>query len=244
VTEDVDARLVVAVEAQPGPYGVAKVQARLENVTAWTAPGATRHDAVRRSLVGAHLLLAASAGRFLSLADPPEWARSYAAGCDNVGLWPVPVDAAATVVLASPIILEDHPQVAPESHGDMYDATEIDEILSLRTLALSDAEKAEARATDPRAASVIDRVESMGPADWERLHGAVREGSRVRLAPGRGGDAQDIFLDGRTAVVERVLVDVDGTTHLAVTVDDDPGADLRRSQGRFFYFRTDEVEPL
>lgn len=203
------------------------------------------------------------------------------------------------MVLSSPIILEDHPAIAPESPGALYDATEIDEILALRTAALTDEEKREARGTDERAAAVIDLADSMPPEVLERLHGAVRglrevtgeapspagdgfpdefgvprpdtpwwdpasdagfdpaqdrvvvdghplgAGSRVVLRPGlRRTDAQDLFLAGRAARVEAVLHDVDGGVHLAVTVEDDPGADIRREQGRFLYFQPDEVTPL
>ena len=78
------------------------------------------------------------------------------------------------VMLSSPIILYDHPAVAPESHGDLFDATEIDEILALRVLTLTDEEKAEARGTDPRAAAIVDRIDDMAPEVWERLHGTLR----------------------------------------------------------------------
>ncbi|MDX3244341.1 hypothetical protein PV408_21600, partial [Streptomyces sp. ME18-1-4] len=74
---------------------------------------------------------------------------------------------------------------------------------------------------------------------------SVGKGSRVELRPGlRHTDAQDIFLRGRTARIEAVLHDVDGGVHLAVTVEGDPGADIRREQGRFLYFQPDEVTPL
>ena len=72
------------------------------------------------------------------------------------------------------LFLYDYPQIAPESPGDLYDATEIDEILTLRTMTLTDEEKREARATDPRAAAIIDRVDDMPPEILDRLHGAVR----------------------------------------------------------------------
>jgi hypothetical protein len=77
-------------------------------------------------------------------------------------------------MLSSPITLYDWPQIAPESPGDLFDATEIDEILILRTMTLTDEEKAEARATDPRAAAIIDRVDDMPQEIMDRLHGAVR----------------------------------------------------------------------
>jgi hypothetical protein len=110
---------------------------------------------------------------FLSMTDPPEWAKLLVGECANSGTWPVLIDD-DTVVLSSPIILEDHPRVAPESPGDLYDACEIDEILTLRTMTLTDAEKAAARATDPRAAAVIDQVDGLGQEHLDRLHGALR----------------------------------------------------------------------
>ena len=107
------------------------------------------------------------------MTDPPEWAAPAVAGCRNVGTWPVLVGS-QQLVLSAPIILQDHPSIAPESPGDLYDATEIDEILTLRTLTLTDAERAEVRLTDPRAAAVLDQVDGLPPEHLERLHGALR----------------------------------------------------------------------
>ncbi len=108
---------------------------------------------MRTSLVGTHSLLATDDGRFVSPVDPPEWARPAVDACEHLGCFPVLVGEADDVVLCSPIILADHPEIAPESPGPLFDATEIDEILVLRTLALGDDEKDEARRTDPRAGS-------------------------------------------------------------------------------------------
>ena len=125
-------------------------------------------------------------GKFLSMTDPPEWAQPAVAECRNEGGWPVLADPGDHVVLSSPIILYDHPELADESPGELYDGTEIDEILTLRTLALSDEEKAEARATDPRAAALLDRVESMDPQAMARLHGTIRTPDRSPVrSPGR-----------------------------------------------------------
>ena len=169
--------------------------------------------------------------------------------------------------LASPIVLYDDPAIAAESQGDLFDGTEIDEILTLRTMTQTDEEKRQARATDPRAAAIVDRVDAMPPELLDRLHGTVRylrsvtgepepetvtvagvrvtAGSKVRLRPSlRGTDAQDMFLVGLTATVRTVLSDVDGVTYVAVTVDDDPAADLQTTHGRFRYFSPDEIEPL
>jgi hypothetical protein len=307
-------RGVVRVRAEelPGPYGVLRVRVGVENLSAAGPRDSVREDALRRAFVATHVLLGAEAGRFLSLLEPPEWARPYAEGCTNVGSYPVLVGSGDRddLVLSSPIILYDHPQIAPESGGDLFDALEIDEILLLRTMTLTDEEKAEARATDPRAAAIIDRADTMPAEMLDKLHGAVRylrgptgssvpddpvptmgnghsggnghadggsaghdrtpwwdpgsdssvspetdavtvaglevrRGSRVILRPGsRSTDAQDMFLRGRSATVEAVLHDVDGNRHVAVTVDDDPGAELQKRHGRFLYFAPDEIEPL
>jgi hypothetical protein len=194
-------------------------------------------------------------------------------------------------MLSSPIILYDHPELAPESESTFFDSLEIDELLSLRTLTLTEQERREARGTDPRVAALLREVDEMPEELWERLHGTVRyldtmtgvtppressapqdapwwdpgsdasvdpdndavviagrevrRGTRVVLRPGvRRADAYDLFLAGRTATVAAVLHDVDGNQHLAVSVDDDPGSDLKSAHGRFLYFAPDEVEPL
>jgi hypothetical protein len=125
------------------------------------------------SLVAVHTMMAIDGGTFVSLLDPPESARSMAAECRSDGTFPVLIGD-DDVVLSSPIILYDHPEIAPESPGDLYDSTEIDEILALRVLTLTDEEKSEAKATDPRAAAIIDRCDDMPPEMWSRLHGALR----------------------------------------------------------------------
>ena len=160
-----------------------RLTAVVENTSDWTPPrgrGADRDAALPHSLVAAHLLLGLSAGSFLSMTDPPEWAKGAVADCRNLHTWPVLAGepGRADVVLSSPIILEDHPAIAPESPGALYDATEIDEILALRTAALTDEEKREARGTDERAAAVIELADSMPPEVLERLHGAVRSAAR------------------------------------------------------------------
>ncbi len=246
------------VRAVPLGGGLRRLEIRVENHTP-CAPAVARDLALRSACLSAHLLLAAEDGAFVSLLDPAEPAAQAAKSCNNVRSFPVLAGPAPArhLVLASPFILYDHPRLAPESPGDLFDATEIDELLSLRTATLTEEEKRVARATDPRAAAILDRVESMLPPAWERLHGAVREiereemvprpalgvGARVRLrAPTRRTDAQDLLYVGLLATVEKVVEDVDGSTFLAVTIDGDPAAELNRWYGRFHYYRTDEVE--
>ncbi|MEV6846326.1 hypothetical protein [Actinoplanes sp. NPDC051411] len=129
------------------------------------SPVADKQSATRHSLLGTHLLLEAHGCSFISVQDPPPFAAAAAAGCTQNRCWPVLAGppGSADVLLAAPIILYDHPRVAAESPGELFDLTEIDEILTLRVLTMTDAEKAEARATDPRAAAVIDRCDGLSP---------------------------------------------------------------------------------
>jgi hypothetical protein len=261
-----------------------KLTIRIENETPWPELASGRDEALRGSFIGAHTLLAIADGNFVSLTDAPDYARAAAAQCSNVRTWPVLVGESGTrdMLLSSPIILQDYPAIAPESPGDLFDGTEIDEILTLRTMTLTNQEKREARATDDRAAAIIDRADAMPPEMLDKLHGAlravgspppstdapwwdpgadssvspeidsvevngvsVRKGCRVRLCPGaRRADAQDMFLEGRVGMVEGVFVDVENRNYVAVTLEDDPAADLYQAQGRYLYFSPDELEPL
>ncbi|ORL13846.1 hypothetical protein [Prescottella equi] len=143
---------------------------------------AVKDTAIRHSLIGAHLIVSVSGARFVSLVDPPAEFAAAVDGCRQYRCHPVLAGDAdpsrpgtCDVILASPIILYDHPEVAEESGGDLFDATEIDEILTLRIMTLTDDEKAQARATDPRAAEIIDRCDNMSPDEMQRLHGALRD---------------------------------------------------------------------
>jgi hypothetical protein len=307
-------RLVGAVSVRtspvPGPWRAVRLTIRVENRTPTPSAPESRTDALPSALVAAHLIVGASGGEFISMTDPPEWAKPAVATCQNIGGWPVLADpdGRRRVILSAPIILYDNPELAEESPGELYDGTEIDEILTLRTLALSDEEKREARATDPRAAALIDRVEALDATAMERLHGTIRglrpagppgtagppgppgppgpagleapeapvefdpavpwwdpeadasvspdtdsvtiggqqvaRGSLVRLRPGaRRADAQDMFLIGRTAEVQAVLLDIEDQPYLAVSLVDQPDPDLSIAHGRFLYFMPDEVEP-
>lgn len=166
----------VSAERVAGPYGALRLTVRVENLTVPPAPPQNREDALGHALIAAHSLIQIPGGRFISMTDPPEWASTEVAACENIGTWPVlagPPDC-RDLMLSSPVILYDHAEVAPESAGDLFDATEIDEILTLRTLALTESEKQEARATDPRVSDLMDRLEGLPPEMFDRLHGAIR----------------------------------------------------------------------
>jgi len=160
--------------------GLVRLGVDVENLTGFEGPW-RREDALGSSLVAAHVMLAVDGARFISLLDPPEHAEAAVRECRQRGCFPVLIGE-DDVMLASPIILYDHPEVAPESPGELCDSTEIDEILALRVLTLTEEEKAEARSTDVRAAAIIDRCDTMPPEVWERLHGAFRS-----VAPFDGG---------------------------------------------------------
>jgi hypothetical protein len=183
--EELSARLRCTVDPIPGPEPLLRVSVMVENTSSWSAAPARRDAALARSLAATHVALAVDGGAFVSAIDPPAHARAAVAGCHQDGWFPVLVGppGADDVVLAAPIILYDHPEIAPESPGDLYDSTEIDEILALRVLTLTDEEKAEARGTDARAAAVIDRCDELPPELWERLHGAIRSLGPVPAAP-------------------------------------------------------------
>lgn len=289
------------------------------------AAEASRDDRLLASMIGTHILFAAPVDAFVSLLEPPPWATDVAAACVNERCWPVLAgpDPQRDLVLASPVILYDFPTVAPESTGDFFDGTEIDEMLTLRVQTLTDDEKAQARATDPRAAAIIDRCEQMPNEVQHALHGQVRgsdaipgstpegslpddwslvdprealmrgsgsddsvfgevlphhpdladmeladpdlndpmpgwsdpgpgrtlvgpnwvqRGDKVRLRPNRRADAHDLFLAGRVATISEIVHTVDDDTHVAVTVDDDPAAELMDWHGRYLYFDPDELE--
>jgi hypothetical protein len=144
---------------------------RIEN-----ASSVTREEALAHSLVSAHTILEARDGNFVSLVDPPESCLSIASACRNIGAWPVLVgeNGQRDTMLSSPIILYDYPQIAPESPGDLFDGAEIDEILSLRILTLTDEEKEEMRQSDDRARRILERTEAMPEEQWMKLHGALR----------------------------------------------------------------------
>jgi hydrogenase maturation protease len=230
---------------------VFRVVVRVCNLTAFA--GSDREEVALRTLNAAHAVLQVRGGEFVSLTDPPPELRAIADDCRNEGIWPVLVGEAGRrdTLLASPIILPDYPQVAPESAGDFFDATEIDEMLTLRILTLTDAEKREMQ-SDPRARTVLQRVETLSDSAMGKLHGAVRSargitpGDRVRLRPRGRADALDVLLAGKLATVAAVEADFEGTVYVAVVMDDDPGGDFGDAGqiAHRFFFRLEEVELL
>jgi hydrogenase maturation protease len=168
---------VTEVSAEPAAEGLFKVRVRVENRTPLEEAGRRgRDEALLCALVSTHKVLGVCEGAFVSLIDPPQEWRGVAASCQNLGTWPVLVGEVGETdtLLSAPIILYDYPQIAPESPGDLFDSTEIDEILTLRILTLTDEEKQVAAAVDERARALLQRTEALANEQLLGLHGAVR----------------------------------------------------------------------
>ena len=168
--------MTVHLRVEPCANGILKLSVRIENSTEFdtAGPERTRDAALLYSLVSTHAVLGVEDGQFVSLLEPPAETEPLAQSCRQDGLWPVLAGEDATTMLASPIILYDYPKIAPESAGNLFDGTEIDEILSLRILTLTDAEKAEIRRSDDRARELLERTESIPDEQFLKLHGVLR----------------------------------------------------------------------
>lgn len=246
--------LAVRVEKQAG--GAWRITARVENRSEWT-PG---EELLPRLLASTHVVFAVANGEFVSLMDPPAELKADAAQCKNVGVWPVLIGDESKgerdTMLASPIILYDYPKIAPESAGPLFDGTEIDEILTLRVLTLTDDEKSEMRRVDAQARKLLERTESLSNESLLKMHGMMkpaegapvefddffganrvleqvrvgdsylRRGDRVRLHPKGRADVMDMALAGKIAIVEALEQDLEQRIHVAVVLESDPGRDL------------------
>jgi hypothetical protein len=218
--------------------------------------GLDRASALVASLISTHPILRLQSGRFESPLD--------AAGeAESVNTYPVLATDDDDTLLGAAIVLPDHPQLAPESRGDLFDGTEIEEALLLHVLALSDEERAAIAEQDPAVREMLARAETATPEDIVALHGRTvlsepseppgerqvdvdgvtfRLGDKVVLRLSHRPDPYDQMLNGRVATLERIYYDYDNKLYFGVTVDDDPGQDLMRETGRFLFFFTGELE--
>lgn len=154
-----------------------KLSIVIENTTPGTSTVANLHNAILlHSFASTHTLLQVHRGAFISLLDPPSALKDAAQGCQNLRTWPVMVgsEGDTDAMLSSPIILYDYPQIAQESPGPLFDGTEIDEILTLRIMTLTDAEKQEIRQGDERAREILERTENLTAEEFMKLHGTIR----------------------------------------------------------------------
>ncbi|MFW6084679.1 MAG: hydrogenase maturation protease [Gemmatimonadota bacterium] len=175
-----------------------RISAEVSNLTPWEGDG--REDALRSTLVSSHFVFRAENADFVSSTAPPDELAAAAESCRNEGCWPVLVGERGSTdrILASPIILPDYPAIAPESPGDLFDGGEIDEMLALHIMTLTDEEKEEMRATDPRTREILDRTVNLGREELLRLHGTCRDEKTGDPIPEQAGDDRtDPTGDGR-----------------------------------------------
>jgi hypothetical protein len=212
----------VELSAEEVGESVFKATVRIENLTPFDDAAARSHDeALHHALLSTHTILALTNGEFISLLDPLPQFRDLVATCRNIGTWPVLVGDAGSrdMMLSSPIILYDYPQIAPESPGDLFDGTEIDELLTLRLSTLADAEEQEIVATDGRARALLDRTKSLTREQLLNLHGSMRGRSTPNLDK---------------SIASCAVQDVNSRlTHIRIgTVDVRPGTRVRLSPRR------------
>ncbi|MEP6604330.1 MAG: hypothetical protein ABJB69_10330 [Spartobacteria bacterium] len=239
---------------------VSRVTVRICNKTPAPASDLENADAiVMRTFASTHTVLHVSGGEFTSLLEPPPEYAATAAACKNVNTWPVLVGEANKnergTMLSSPIILYDYPQIAPESAGDLFDGAEIDEILTLRIMTMTDEEKREMRGVDDHARRILERTEMLPDDHLLKMHGVMRavpkeesnesffnppdklesaivngvelrKGDKVRIWPKKRADIMDMALEGKVATIEALEQDLENQVHFALVIDDDPGRDM------------------
>lgn len=241
--------------------GRALVRACVHN-SAEVPAGLDRAVALLDSLISVHVVVQLSDGRFISPLED---------GRQSVNIWPVLATRDDDAILGAPIVLPDHPQLAPQSYGNLFDNTEIEEALVLHVHALTDEERESASQRDRVVGDMLERALALGPEEIMSLHGGLTDvvpdplpqgdpevrgeqritidgvsyerGDTLVLRPGTDRDPYDRMLDGRHATIERIYIDYDDRVHLAVTVNDDPGQQLMRETGRYLFFFANEVEP-
>ncbi len=267
--ERVEGRVRLRAELLEGD--LARVRMCVHNSTVIDAgDDPTRAEALRFSLMSTLVVIETSAGAFVSPLERDGTAGAAVAECRSANTFPVLANPSDTAILGAAFVLPDHPAMAPESLGNLFDNTEIEEALLLHVQALSDSEREQISGQDEAVREMIARAQGTTPEEIMRLHGrleeiedaepghpnpgeaevktdrgVVRKGGKVVLRPAPGGrDIYDTLLAGRTATVERIYFDYDDKIHVGVTVDGDASQELFRETGRYIFFKGDEVEPV
>ena len=267
--ERVEGRVRLRAELLEGD--LARVRMCVHNSTVIDAgDDPTRAEALRFSLMSTLVVIETSAGAFVSPLERDGTAGAAVAECRSANTFPVLANPSDTAILGAAFVLPDHPAMAPESLGNLFDNTEIEEALLLHVQALSDSEREQISGQDEAVREMIARAQGTTPEEIMRLHGrleeiedaepghpnpgeaevktergVVRKGGKVVLRPAPGGrDIYDTLLAGRTATVERIYFDYDDKIHVGVTVDGDASQELFRETGRYIFFKGNEVEPV
>ncbi|MCW2997223.1 MAG: hypothetical protein JWN65_772 [Solirubrobacterales bacterium] len=176
----------VRMAAQAFHDGLVRVTASVHNSTE-VPQGLDRPGALRASLLSTHVVATVTGGTFVSPIAPPEHAATANMACANVNTFPVLATPEDDVILGAAIVLPDHPQIAPESMGSLFDSTEIEEALLLHLLALSDAEVESIAQQDPAVREMLRRAIQTTPEEFAKLRGRVTMADAVVPLPGGSG---------------------------------------------------------
>jgi hypothetical protein len=182
---------VVEIAAEPAGKNLFKLSVRVLNQTPMQQAQIGNRDAVlMQAFISTHIALHARNAQFVSMTDPPPTCGEAVASCKNSGAWPVLIGdeekADCTTMLSSPIVLPDYPKISAGSAGNLFDATEIDEMLSLRIITKSDREKGENRQADEHARRLLERTESLQRGDRLKMHGTLRSRADAKETPSLG----------------------------------------------------------
>lgn len=173
-------RMRCRVEALEDP-GLWRVRVCVHNTTE-IDPQVERPEALVASLLSTHVVVEATSGRFVSPLERDGAAGAAVEACDNVNTFPVLASPDDDAVLAATIVLPDHPRIAPESLGNLFDNTEIEEALLLHVQVLSESERAEIGAQDPAVREMIERAAAATPDDVLSLHGLMKPSEALAAA--------------------------------------------------------------
>ena len=149
----------------PSGHGLQRVRVCVHNTTAFGDPNAGRAEALRHSLLSTHVVVSAPGSRFVSPLEDN--------GFESVNTFPVLATPEDDTVVGAAIVLPDHPQVAPQSRGNLFDGTEIEEALLLHVHAMPELERETIAGQDPAVRAMVERAAATTPEDLFDLHGVM-----------------------------------------------------------------------
>ncbi len=195
----------VSLEVEELPASLLRVTATVENTTV-VPEGLTRTESLIHSLLSTHLVARVTNGRFASPSAPSEHTATAVMTCYAVNTFPVLAADDDSVMLGAAIILPDHPQIAPESKGNLFDSTEIEEALRLHLLALSDGEREELKEHDPALREMLERAIASAPHDLTGLHGRVTVSEPGTLIGAKDAYGDDIRGEEQARLADGAIV--------------------------------------
>ncbi|MGI8952070.1 MAG: hypothetical protein ACR2FN_10845 [Chitinophagaceae bacterium] len=174
--------IIVEAESVKNTQNAFRITVTVTNTTPFENTEAiTRDEVLTQSFLSTHIILNTSDGQFISHQDPDEKWKTVIDECANINTWPILIDEANTTLLSSPIILYDHPQINPQSHGDLFDSTEIEEALLLHVNLLSDEEKKRISQSDEKLQAMLKKVGEITPEELINFHSGLKESTQIQI---------------------------------------------------------------